>query len=161
MLAKMVYLIGTKKKINFGDHVFNQIMKHADTYAVKLPIAFPCLITGMILRQYPNIMYPDEAPTKKPQVLSFYYKLFAGTHVPDIVFPKTKEAAEASNSLPRANKKDVLAELMQISMTLGETIKTSTARKQHVDNLIKSIQDADAEGEENDEGGDGEEAEEV
>jgi hypothetical protein len=30
-----------------------------------------------------------------------------------------------------------------------------------VDNLIKSIQDADAEGEENDEGGYGEEAEEV
>ncbi|KAK2374853.1 hypothetical protein QL285_075787 [Trifolium repens] len=115
----------------------------------------------MILRQYPFILYPDEAPNKKPQVLSFDYKLFAGTYVPDIVFPKMKEAAEASSSLPRANKDDVLAELMQISKTLGETIKTSTARKQHVDNLIKSIQDADAEGEENDEGGDGEEAEEV
>ncbi|KAK2356683.1 hypothetical protein QL285_094011 [Trifolium repens] len=114
----------------------------------------------MILRQYPNILYPDEAPTKKPQDLSFDHKLFAGTHVPDIVFPKMKEAAEASSSLPRANKDDVLAGLMQISKTLGETIKTSTARKQHVDNLIKSIQDADAEGEENDEGGDGE-AEEV
>ncbi|KAK2382132.1 hypothetical protein QL285_069685 [Trifolium repens] len=114
----------------------------------------------MILRQYPSILYPDEALTKKPQVLSFDYKLFAGTHVPDIVFPKMKEAAEASGSMPRANKEDVLAELMQISKTLGETIKTSTARKQHVDNLIKSIQDADAEGEENDEGGDGEEAEE-
>ncbi|KAK2402321.1 hypothetical protein QL285_051853 [Trifolium repens] len=160
MLAKMIFLIGTKKEINFGDHVFNQTMKHADTYAVKLPIAFPCLITGMILRQYPNILYPDEAPPKKPQVLSFDYKLFAGTHVPDIVFPKMKEAAEASSPLPRANKKDVLAELMQISKTLGETIKTSTARKQHVDNLIKSIQDVDAEGEENDEGGVGEEAEE-
>jgi hypothetical protein len=160
MLAKMIFLIGTKKKINFGDHVFIQTMKHAETYAVKLPIAFPCLITGMILRQYPSILYPDDAPTKKPQVLSFDYKLFAGTHVPDIVFPKMKEAAEASSSLPRANKKDVLAELMQISKTLGETIKTSTTRKQHVDNLIKSIQDADAEGEENDEGGDGEEAEE-
>jgi hypothetical protein len=133
-------------------------MKHAETYAVKLPIAFPCLITGMILRQYPNILYSDEVPTKKPQILSFDYKLFAGTHVPDIVFSKMKEAAEASGSMPRANKKDVLAELMQISKTLG-TMKISTARKQHVDNLIKSIQDADAEGEENDEGGVGEEAE--
>ncbi|KAK2369117.1 hypothetical protein QL285_082270 [Trifolium repens] len=94
LTAKMIYLIGTKKKINFGDHVFNQTMKHAKTYAVKLPIGFPCLITGMILRQYPNILYADEAPTKKPQVLSFDYKLFVGTHVPDIVFPKGKEAAE-------------------------------------------------------------------
>ncbi|KAK2397820.1 hypothetical protein QL285_059358 [Trifolium repens] len=95
---------------------------------IFLPIAFPCLITGMILRQYPNILYPDEVPTKKPQVLSFDYKLFVGTHVPDIVFLKMKEAAEASGSMPRANKEDVLAELMQISKTLGETIKTSTAR---------------------------------
>ncbi|KAK2369594.1 hypothetical protein QL285_082716 [Trifolium repens] len=144
-LAKMIFLIGTKKKINFGDHVFNQTMKHAETYAVKLPIAFPCLITGMILRQYPNILYPDEAPTQKPQVLSFDYKLFAGTHVPDIVFPKMKEAAEASDSMPRANKEDVLAELIQISKTLEQTIKTSTARKNHVDNLIKSIMEEEGE----------------
>ncbi|KAK2382168.1 hypothetical protein QL285_069716 [Trifolium repens] len=148
MLAKMIFLIGTKKKLNFGDHVFNQTMKHADTYAVKLPIAFPCQITGMILRQYPNILYPDEAPTKKSQVLSFDYKLFAGTHVPDIVFPKMKEAAEASGSMPRANKEDVLAELMQISKTLEQTIKTNTTRKAHVDNLIRSIR-------EEGEGGDG------
>ncbi|KAK2402065.1 hypothetical protein QL285_051615 [Trifolium repens] len=139
MLAKMIYLIGTKKKINFGDHVFNQTMKHDETYAVKLPIAFPYLITGMILRQFPNILYPDEVPTKKPQALSYDYKLFVGTYVPDIVFPKMKEAAETSGSMPRANKSEVLAELKQISKTLEKTIKTSTARKTHVDNLIKSI----------------------
>ncbi|WJX77468.1 hypothetical protein P8452_60775 [Trifolium repens] len=124
MLAKMIFLIGTKKKLNFGDHVFNQTVKHAETYAAKLPIAFPCLIIGMILRQYPNILYPDEAPTKKPQVLSFDYKLFVGTHVLDIVFPKMKEIAEASGSMPRANKNDVLAELRQISKTLEETVGT-------------------------------------
>ncbi|KAK2354968.1 hypothetical protein QL285_092426 [Trifolium repens] len=145
MLAKVIFLIGTKKKLNFGDHVFNQTMKHAETYAVKLPIAFLCLITGMILRQYPNILYPDEAPTKKPQDLSFDYKLFVGTYVPDIVFPKMKEAAEASGSMPIANKEDVLAELMQISKTLEQTIKTSTARKNHVDNLIKSIMEEEGE----------------
>ncbi|KAK2368095.1 hypothetical protein QL285_081323 [Trifolium repens] len=159
VLAKIIYLIGTKKKINFGEHIFYQTMKHADTFEMKLPIAFPCLISGMILRQFPNILYPEESPNKKPPVLSYDYKLFVGSHVPDIVFSKGKEAAEASSSLPRANKKDVLAELMQISKTLGETIKTSTARKQHVDNLIKSIQDVDTEGEENDEGEVGEEAE--
>jgi hypothetical protein len=155
VLAKMIYLIGTKKKINFGEHVFYQTMKHADTFATKLPIAFPCLITGMILRQFPNILYPEDSPNKKPHVLSYDYKLFVGSHVPDIVFSKGKEAGEASGSLPRANKDDVLAELMEISKTLGETIKTSTTRKAHVDNLIKSImQEAEVEGEngaENDE----------
>jgi hypothetical protein len=61
------------------------------------------------------------------------------------VFSKGKEAAEASSSLPRANKDDVLAELIQISKTLEQTIKTSTARKNHVDNLIKSIMEEEGE----------------
>jgi hypothetical protein len=51
MLAKMIYLIGTKRKLNFGDHVFNQTMKHADSFAIKLLIAFPYLITGMLNTQ--------------------------------------------------------------------------------------------------------------
>ncbi|MCH81024.1 envelope-like protein, partial [Trifolium medium] len=36
MLAKMIFQIGTKRKINFGEHVFNQTMKHANTFAIKL-----------------------------------------------------------------------------------------------------------------------------
>jgi hypothetical protein len=51
ILAKMIYLIGTKRKLNFGDHVFNQTMKHADSFAIKLLIAFPYLITGMLNTQ--------------------------------------------------------------------------------------------------------------
>lgn len=63
------------------------------------------------------------------------------------MFSKGKETGEASGSLPRANKDDVLAGLLEISKTLGETIKTSTTRKAHVDNLIKSIMEkAEAEG---------------
>ena len=50
-----------------------------------------------------------------------------------------KEAAETSGSMPKANRSEVLAKLKQISKTLEKTIKTSTARKTHVDNLIKSI----------------------
>jgi hypothetical protein len=61
MLAKLIYLTGLKSKINFGEHIFNQIMKHVETFAIKLPIAFPTLITGMILNQHPYIMHKGEA----------------------------------------------------------------------------------------------------
>jgi hypothetical protein len=36
-------------------------MKHVETFAIKLPIAFPTLITGMILNQHPYIMHKGEA----------------------------------------------------------------------------------------------------
>ncbi|XP_057418549.1 uncharacterized protein LOC130712747 [Lotus japonicus] len=54
-LAKLVYLIGTKSPFDFGAFVFKQTMKHADTLAVKLPIAFPSLISEIILSQHPEI----------------------------------------------------------------------------------------------------------
>jgi hypothetical protein len=66
MLAKMIYLIGTRRKLNFGNHVFNQTMKHADSFAIKLPISFSCLITGVILHQHPDILRPEDTPSKKP-----------------------------------------------------------------------------------------------
>jgi hypothetical protein len=79
MLAKLIYLIVLKKKINYGEHVFNQTMKHAETFATKLAIAFPALITRMILNQHPDILHPGEVPSKKPLSLSFDYKLFGVT----------------------------------------------------------------------------------
>jgi hypothetical protein len=139
MLAKLIYLIGLKKKINYGEHVFNQTMKHAETFATKLAIAFPALITRMILNQHPDILHPGEVPSKKPLSLSFDYKLFGGSHVPDIVIPKGRDIVGTSCSLPKANKEVVLAELMEVSKTLGETISISTTRKAHVDKVIKSM----------------------
>ncbi|MCI32468.1 envelope-like protein [Trifolium medium] len=90
-------------------------MKQAKSFAVKLPITFPSLITEIILSQHPDIMHPDEIESKKPHPLSLDYKLLVAT------------------------KDDVLAELMEISKALGETIKVSTERKIHMDNLIKSM----------------------
>jgi hypothetical protein len=40
-LAKYVYLVGTHAKFDFGAYVFDQTIKHADSYVVKLPIVFP------------------------------------------------------------------------------------------------------------------------
>ncbi|MCI35525.1 hypothetical protein A2U01_0056746, partial [Trifolium medium] len=45
-------------------------------------------------------------------------------------------------------KDDVLAELMEVSKALGESIRINTERKVHVDNLIKSMTQEAAEVEE-------------
>jgi hypothetical protein len=137
-LAKLIYLIGKGKKVDFGKHVFEQTMKHVETSAIKLPIAFPSLITELILNQHPSILLPEEYESKRPPPISFNRKLFAEPHVPDIVF-KDKEAAETSAPLDRSSLNKVLAELIQVSKELEETIKSSTIRKTCVDHLIKQL----------------------
>ncbi|MCI17979.1 envelope-like protein, partial [Trifolium medium] len=103
MLAKIIYLIGTKRNLNFGEYVFTKIMKHAESYAVKLPIAFPCLISSIILSQHPDILHPGEKPSQKPAELTIDDRLFAGSHVLDIVIPK--EIGESSAPLTKGNIK--------------------------------------------------------
>ncbi|KAK2397885.1 hypothetical protein QL285_059413 [Trifolium repens] len=137
-LAKLIYLIGTRKKLDFGKHVFEQTMKHVETNATKLPIAYPSLITKIILSQQPSILLPEEYESRRPPPISFNRKLFAEPHVPDIEF-KEKEAVETSAPLDKSSQKKVLAELIQVSKELEETIKSSTIRKTCVDHLILQL----------------------
>lgn len=73
--------MGTKAKINFGEYVFKRTMKHAESFSIKLPIDFPCLITGTISNQHPNIVHQEGVISKKCMPLTFDKKLFSGTHV--------------------------------------------------------------------------------
>ena len=40
-LARLLFAIGTKSKIDFGSYVFEKTLKHGESFAVKMPIAFP------------------------------------------------------------------------------------------------------------------------
>lgn len=72
-LAKLIFQIGTNTRLNFGEYVFEQTMKHVDSFVVKLSIAFPCLLSGTILNQHPKIVHPEEAPNKKVRPLIIDY----------------------------------------------------------------------------------------
>ncbi|XP_050889663.1 uncharacterized protein LOC127094950 [Lathyrus oleraceus] len=69
--------------------MFEQIIKHAITNAVKLPIAFPSMICGIILNQYPGILCSNDLPSRRKLALSVHYKLLEGSHVEDIVLTST------------------------------------------------------------------------
>jgi hypothetical protein len=79
-------------------------MKHADSFAVKLPIAFSCLVIGIILNQHPDILEHGEVQTRKPLILNFDYNLFAGSHVPNIVISKAQDIVGSSSCLTKASK---------------------------------------------------------
>ncbi|XP_050878274.1 uncharacterized protein LOC127082088 [Lathyrus oleraceus] len=52
-LGRFIFVVGTKMNFDYGRFMFKQIIKHASTNAVKLPIAFPSMICGIILNQHP------------------------------------------------------------------------------------------------------------
>ncbi|XP_050897395.1 uncharacterized protein LOC127104245 [Lathyrus oleraceus] len=101
MLGKFIYAIGTKANFNYGSYIFDQTLKHAGSFSVKGPIAFPSLICGIVLNQFPNILTENDSVKKRDSPLSFNHKLFLGTHVPDIAMT-TGETSRVSNQPGKA-----------------------------------------------------------
>ncbi|XP_057436544.1 uncharacterized protein LOC130728970 [Lotus japonicus] len=97
-LARMLFLIGTGGEFDFGKLVFYQTLKHASSYAVRLPILFPCLLSKLIVKQQPHVVRAGEPQGKRPMPLKFDYRLFVGTHVPDIVLSVVKGSASTSGT---------------------------------------------------------------
>jgi hypothetical protein len=79
-LAKFIYAIGTKTKMDIGRYVFDQILKHAKTDAVKLPIAFPTLLRNIMLSQHPGLITAADLPMKRESTLTIHQKIFGDNH---------------------------------------------------------------------------------
>ncbi|KAL3006576.1 hypothetical protein AAZX31_08G286100 [Glycine max] len=135
-LGKFLYAVGTKSKFNFGNYIFDQTIKHSESFAVKLPIAFPTVLCGIMLSQHPNILNNIDYVKKRESPLSLHYKLFEGTHVPDIVSTSGKAAASGAVS-----KDDLIAELKDTCKVLEATIKANTEKKMELERLIKRLSD--------------------
>ncbi|XP_050889393.1 uncharacterized protein LOC127094628 [Lathyrus oleraceus] len=116
-LGNFIYIVGTKSSFDFGSYVFDQTMKHAASYIVKMPIAFPSLICGVILSQQPIILISSDSTCKRDPPLSLHYKLSTRKHVPDIVMTSGQTPSRPTN------RTCILAELKDTCNTLDETIK--------------------------------------
>ncbi|KAH1193335.1 hypothetical protein GmHk_19G054401 [Glycine max] len=136
-LGKFLYAVGTKSKFNFGNYIFAQTVKHSESFAVKLPIAFPTVLCGIMLSQHPNILNNIDSVMKRESALSLHYKLFEGTHVPDIVSTSGKAAASGAVS-----KDALIAELKDTCKVLEATIKATTEKKMELERLIKRLSDS-------------------
>ncbi|XP_050892009.1 uncharacterized protein LOC127097557 [Lathyrus oleraceus] len=132
-LAKYIYIVRTKSSFDFGYYVFDQTMKHDASYAVKMSIAFPSLIYGVILSQYPSILISSNSICKRDPPLSLHYRLFTGKHVPDIVLTSRQ------TSFRPTTRTCILVELKDTCKSLDETIKSCTGRKIKIEMLIKAL----------------------
>ncbi|XP_050874964.1 uncharacterized protein LOC127078562 [Lathyrus oleraceus] len=129
ILGKFIYIVGTKAKFDYGSYIFYQTLKHAGSFSVKGPIAFPSLICGIVLNQFPNILTENDSVKKRGNPVSFNHKLFLGTHVPDIVMT-SGETSRVSN---QPGKAAVIA-------MLKETCRELEARKMNLEKLISSLE---------------------
>jgi hypothetical protein len=128
-LGRFIFAVGTKAKFDYGSYIFDQILRHADSYAIKGPIAFPSLLCGIITDQHPDILGDRDTMCKRASALGFHYKLFQGKHVPDIVMT----SAETSNVKTTSQKANVIA-------VLKETCRELEARKQTIEELISTLE---------------------
>ncbi|XP_050897173.1 uncharacterized protein LOC127103989 [Lathyrus oleraceus] len=129
MLGKFIYVVGTKANFDYGSYIFDQTMKHAGSFSVKGPIAFPSLICGIVLNQFPNILTENDSMKRRDSPLAFNHKLFLGKHVPDIAMA----TGETSSVCKQPGKADVIA-------ILKETCKELEALKLTLENLIIKLE---------------------
>ncbi|KAL5131479.1 hypothetical protein HKD37_12G034367 [Glycine soja] len=146
-LGKFLYAVGTKSKFNFGNYIFDQTVKHSESFAVKLPIAFPTVLCGIMLSQHPNMLNHTDSVMKRESPLSLHYKLFEGTHVPDIVSTSVSTSGKAAAS-GAVSKDALIAELKDTCKVLEATIKATTEKKMELELLIKRLSESGIDDEE-------------
>jgi hypothetical protein len=119
-MAKLIYSVGTKTKMNIGAFIFEQTLRHGRSEAVKLPIAFPTLLTGIILDQQPGILYAADVPKKRESPLTLHFKLFESRHVADLVGASASASTTATAGTGLMTRKEIVAALKDTCKYLDE-----------------------------------------
>ncbi|WJX19376.1 hypothetical protein P8452_09082 [Trifolium repens] len=137
-LAKFVYAVGTGANVDYGALIFDQIVEHGKSWAIKLVIGFPTLISDIILDQHPNILVPEDTPCKRESPMSLSYKLFEGKHAADIVLPAKKVVPQESVVSTTMNRKAMI-------ITMEAAVKALDEQKMELVKVITALKQEDAE----------------
>ncbi|KAK2449898.1 hypothetical protein QL285_009051 [Trifolium repens] len=137
-LAKFIYAIGTGANVDYGSLIFDQIVEHGKSWAMKLIISFPTIICGIILNQHPNILLPEDLPCKRESPLTLSYKLFDGKHAADIIVPPKKVVAQESVASTSMNRKAMIT-------TLEATVRNLDEQKSELEKVIAALKKEEAE----------------
>jgi hypothetical protein len=119
-MAKLIYSVGTKTKMDIGAFIFEQTLRHGRSEAVKLPIAFPTLLTGIILDQQPIILSAADVPKKRESPLTLHFKLFESRHVADLVGASASASTTATSGTGLMTRKEIVAALKDTCKYLDE-----------------------------------------
>ncbi|KAK2397063.1 hypothetical protein QL285_058685 [Trifolium repens] len=143
-LARFIYSVGTGTMFNYGAHIFDETVQHGKTWAVRMPIAYPSLICGIVLAQHPTILTDDDEVSKRESPLDFHPRLFEGKHAADIEIagPSGVAPTGVSTGSDSMSRKEMIA-------SLEATCKALDEKKKSLEQVIMALrqEEAAAEGE--------------
>ncbi|KAA0067166.1 envelope-like protein [Cucumis melo var. makuwa] len=66
-LAQLIYQIDSSHVVDVGEFVFQQILRHVDTYGINIPICFPRLINDFLLSYHSDLLIDDDVAGSTPR----------------------------------------------------------------------------------------------
>jgi hypothetical protein len=129
--------------MNIDAYIFYQTVRHGRSDAFKLLIAFPTLLSSIILDQQPNILTAVDAPKKRESPMNLHFKLFGSHYVSDLA----EASASASTSTAAATGSGFMSR-KEIVAAMKDTCKFLDARKVLFEKMILALENEDAGNEE-------------
>ncbi|KAK2443855.1 hypothetical protein QL285_014924 [Trifolium repens] len=137
-LAKFIYAIGTSANVDFGSLIFDQIIEHGKSWAIKLAISFPSLICEIILDQHPNILLPEDVPCKRESPMTLSYNPFEGKHAADITVPPKKTTPVESVASTSMTRKTMI-------ISMEAAVRALDEQKFELEKVISALKKEEAE----------------
>ena len=96
-LATFLFLIGTRQRFNLGCLLFDNILRHAESFALKLGIGYPSFIFGILKGQSSSLLLQTDSFSGPLCAIRQNPTLFTGPHRPDTLTMTGSVAAASTD----------------------------------------------------------------